>query len=71
MIKLSEKRMMSSDGEGEHGHTHSSVERLKSLGGKRSFNEDGESSKVDYPAAKRSNIDSGVFVFFEKLQNFN
>ena len=66
LIKLSEKRMMSSDGEGEHGHTHSSVERLKSLGGKRSFNEDGESSsKVDYPAAKRSNIDSGVFVFRE------
>lgn len=58
--------MMSSDGEGEreHGHTHSSVERLKSLGGKRSFNEDGESSKVDYPAAKRSNIDPGVFMVF-------
>lgn len=53
---------MSSDGEGEHGHTHSSVERLKSLGGKRSFSEDGESNKIDYPAAKRSNIDSGVFV---------
>ena len=62
---------MSSDGEGEreHGHTHSSVERLKSLGGKRSFNEDGESSKIDYPAAKRSNIDSGVFVFFARKKN--
>ena len=54
---------MSSDGEGDHGHIHSSVERLKSLGGKRSFNEDGEGSKIDYPAAKRSNIDPGVFAF--------
>ena len=51
--------MMSSDGEGDHGHTHSSVERLKSLG-KRSFSEDGESSKTDYPASKRSNIDPGM-----------
>lgn len=55
---------MSSDGEGEHGHIHSSVERLKSLGGKRSFNDDGEGSKIDYPAAKRSNIDPGVFAWF-------
>ena len=51
--------MMSSDGEGDHGHTHSSVERLKSLGGKRSLHEDGENGRVDYPTAKRSNIDPG------------
>ena len=53
---------MSSDGEGDHGHTHSSVERLKSLG-KRSLHEDGENGKVDYPTAKRSNIDPGKLCF--------
>ena len=54
---------MSSDGEGDH--THSSVERLKSLG-KRSFNEDAENGKGEYPAAKRTNIDPGMStqVFF-------
>ena len=48
---------MSSDGEGDH--THSSVERLKSLG-KRSYNEDSENGKGEYPAAKRTNIDPGM-----------
>lgn len=60
---------MSSDGESDH--THSSVERLKSLG-KRSFNEDGENGKGEYPSAKRSNIDPGMStqVFFGLLQLF-
>ena len=54
---------MSSDGEGDHGHTHSSVERLKSLG-KRSLHEDGENGKLDYPSAKRSNVDPGIVYFY-------
>lgn len=61
---------MSSDGEGEQIHTHSSVERLKSLGVKRSFNEDGESSKVDYPAVKRSNLEPGVSLVYSSREEY-